>query len=180
MVSLFALGISPANAQSVASPSPNAIKEAQALVDLGNPTLIKSGQPLVRPDQSVTDALRERYDAELVLIAARQSSPQLVRPMAAASSLYHRTCTVNFGSGNTQPWDVQQAYNCAGTLKYYYNGSYSGFLNMVRYLAVHSQNRTAENYRNLQNWCRDNSFSCGLVLVVLGGPVSFVFGAISG
>jgi hypothetical protein len=138
------------------------VAEAQSLVNRGS--LENANQPLAKPGQTSTEALNERYQAELYLIAHNVTptrNAKLATPQTA-SSPYSRTCTVVFGSGNTQPWNTQKAANCAGTVKYYYHGVYQGFLNMVRFLASQGSKPLNQAYEALNSWCGSNSILCSL------------------
>jgi hypothetical protein len=156
--SAYALDATPA---SPAASTITSVAEAQALVNRGSSQ--NADQPLAKPGQTSTEALNERYQAELYLIAhAGQTRTAKLATPQTASSPYSRTCTVVFGSGNTQPWNSQKAVNCAGTVKYYYHGVYQGFLNMVRFLASQGNKPLNQIYNALNSWCGANSILCSL------------------
>lgn len=152
------------------------VDEAQTIVDRGDLERGKLKLALVGPGQTSTQALYERYEAELALTAHGLYGAQSERASANLSSAYSRTCTVNFGSGNTQPWNSQKAVNCAGTVKYYYHGTYYGFINMVQCLAQQGNNPLSTMYNRLNSYCNSHSLVCGAGFLVVGYVVSSVFG----
>lgn len=84
-----------------------------------------------------------------------------------------RTCERGYG---VEQWNIQPIDNCAGTVKWYYNGEFAKSLNILRWQASQPPRTTID----LDKWCADSPFWCAGVWAFVGMGFTVVYGAITG
>jgi hypothetical protein len=115
--------------------------------------------------------------------AAQQSTAgsQTVATQAASASAaaasYTRICDRGYGK---EPWDVQDAVDCAGTVTYYKDGVSQGSMNMAVYVASQPPRSTfSDLYEGAQAWCSANSLTCTIAVAIAAIPLTALFGHVT-